>query len=129
MAQRTKAIKLTIGEKQARGTHQASRDAIRPIAEVRAEIADSLECVDMMRANLTMAAQGIKAKGMYLLSRATNNKGEVVTTEKLNPAFKVQREAMSALKGLKRALVLLREEEELALQLEKPEINEFEGLD
>ena len=36
-----------------------------------------------MRANLTMAAQGIKAKGMYLLSRATNNKGEVVITEKL----------------------------------------------
>jgi hypothetical protein len=129
MVQRTKALKLTVAEKQARGTHQASRDAIRPIAEVRAEIADSLECVDMMRDNLTMAAQGIKAKGMYLLSRATNNKGEVVTTEKLNPAFKVQREAMSVLKSLKRALVLLREEEELALQLEKPEINEFEGLD
>jgi hypothetical protein len=65
----------------------------------------------------------------FPLSRATNNRGEVVTTEKLNPAFKVQREAMSALKGLKRALVLLREEEELALQLEKPEHNEFEGLD
>ena len=27
------------------------------------------------------------------------------------------------------ALVILREEEDLALQLEKPEINEFEGLD
>jgi hypothetical protein len=36
---------------------------------------------------------------------------------------------MSALKSLKRALVLLREEEELALQLETPEINKFEGLD
>jgi hypothetical protein len=122
-------MKLTIAEKQARGTHQAIRDSARPLEEIRDEIADSLEGVALMRANLTMAAQGIKTKGMYLLSRATNNKGEVVTTEKLNPAFKVQREAMSAMKSLKRALIILREEEELALQLEKPEINEFEGLD
>jgi hypothetical protein len=36
---------------------------------------------------------------------------------------------LSAIKSVKRALVLLREEEQTALRLEKPEINEFEGLD
>ncbi len=126
---RTKAIKLTLGEKLAKGTLHKERVSIRPLAEVQAEITEMLDNVEMMRANLTMAAQGIKTKGMYLLSRATNNKGEVVTTEKLNPAFKVQREAMSALKTLKRALTLLREEEQLAQRNEKPEIDEFEGLD
>ena len=59
----------------------------------------------------------------------TNNKGGVVTTEKLNPAFKVQREAMSALKSLKRVLVLLHEEVQIALAAEKPVEDEFAGLD
>lgn len=126
---RTKAIRLTIAEKQAKGTHQRNRDTTRPLVEVRAELQDTLDCIDMMRDNLTMAADGIKTKGMYLLARATNNKGEVVTTEKLNPAFKVQREAMSALKSLKRAAVLLREEEQIAVKAEKPDVDEFEGLD
>jgi hypothetical protein len=36
---------------------------------------------------------------------------------------------MTATKNIKRFLVLLREEEELAQRNEKPEINEFEGLD
>jgi len=126
---KTKAMKLTIAEKDARGTHRADRDPNRPLAEIQAEMNDAHEGIAMMRANLTMAAQGIRSKGMYIQSRATNNKGEVVTTERLNPAFKVQREAMAGLKTLKRALVLLREEEQLAQRNEKPEIDEFEGLD
>lgn len=36
---------------------------------------------------------------------------------------------LSAIKSVKRALVLLREEEQLAQRNEKPEIDEFEGLD
>ncbi|HLX83142.1 MAG TPA: hypothetical protein VKR59_04555 [Terriglobales bacterium] len=120
-------MRLSVSEKKARGTNRADRETVRSLEEVRQEIADALEGVQMMPANLTMAAQGIRAKGMYLLSRATNNKGEVVTTERLNPAFKVQREAMAALKGLRRALVLLREEEQTALAAEQPEVDEFEG--
>lgn len=123
------ARQLTIAEKEARGTHQSIRDTSRSLEEIRDEITDSLEGIALMRSNLTMAAQGIKTKGMYLFSRATNNKGEVVTTEKLNPAFKVQREAMSAMKSLKRALVLLREEESIAVNAAKPTDPDFEGLD
>ena len=52
-----------------------------------------------------------------------------VEREALNPAFKVQREAMTAIKNIKRFLVLLREEEQIAQRAEKPEHNEFEGLD
>lgn len=124
------SVKLTIAEKEARGTRQPCLDPKpRGLQEIREEMQDAIEGIAMMRANLTMAAQGIRSKGMYILSRATNNKGEVVTTERLNPAFKVQREAMAGLKTLKRALVLLREEEQLAQRNEKPEIDEFEGLD
>jgi len=36
---------------------------------------------------------------------------------------------LSAIKSTKRALVILREEEELALQLEKPADDDFAGLD
>jgi hypothetical protein len=123
-------IKTSITEKQARGTHQAARDPRpRDLDEIREEIADALEGLADMRANLKMAGHGIRSKGMYLPVKTTNNQGNTVEREALNPAFKVQREAMTAIKNIKRFLVLLREEEELTLQLEKPEINEFEGLD
>jgi hypothetical protein len=82
-----------------------------------------------MRANLKMAGQGIREKGMYLLVRTTNNQGATVERENLNPAFKVQREAMTAIKNIKRSLVLLREEEQLALRAEQPIDDEFAGLD
>lgn len=49
-----------------------------------------------------MAAQGIKKQGYVLAFPRHNNNGEVVTTEKLNPAFKFQREAMSAMRSLQR---------------------------
>ncbi len=123
------ANKLTPAERKARGTYQPCRDIVRGLDEIRAEIEDALNGLDMMRENLTMAVDGIRTKGMYLLSRATNNKGETVVTEKLNPAFKVQREALSGLKSLKRALVLLREEEAQAEEKSKAVVDEFEGLD
>jgi len=121
---------LTIAEKEARGTHLRHMDPTpRDLAEIRDEIADAIEGLENMRANLKMAGQGIREKGMYLLVRTTNNQGATVERENLNPAFKVQREAMTAIKNIKRFLVLLREEENIAQLLEKPEHNEFEGLD
>ncbi len=123
------AVKLTVAEKQARGTHQAIRDPKpRDLAEIQEEIADALEGLTDMRANLKMAGQGIRSKGMYLPVKTTNNQGNTVEREALNPAFKVQREAMAAIKNIKRFLVLLREEEQ-AQREAKPEHNEFEGLD
>jgi hypothetical protein len=123
-------LPLTIAEKEARGTREKHMDPKpRDLAEIREEIADALEGLGDMRANLKMAGQGIRSKGMYLPVKTTNNQGNTVEREALNPAFKVQREAMTAIKNIKRFLVLLREEEQIALRAEKPEHNEFEGLD
>jgi hypothetical protein len=123
-------LPLTIAEKQARGTREKHMDPKpRDLAEIREEVADALEGLADMRANLKMAGQGIKSRGMYLPIKTTNNQGATVERDALNPAFKVQRDAMTAIKNIKRFLVLLREEEELAQRNEKPEINEFEGLD
>jgi hypothetical protein len=124
-----KAIKLTIGEKQARGTHQPIRDNIRPLAEVRAEMTEALESLEDMRFNLTESGKAIRREGVLIDIVTRNNGGNEVRTKKLNPACKLQKEMLSAIKSVKRALVLLREEEQLAQRLEKPEHNEFEGLD
>jgi hypothetical protein len=124
------SLKLTVAEKVARGTREKHMDPKpRDLAEIREEIADALEGLGDMRANLKMAGQGIRSRGMYLPVKTTNNQGNTVEREALNPAFKVQREAMTAIKNIKRFLVLLREEEQIAQRLEKPEHNEFEGLD
>lgn len=121
---------LTIAEKEARGTHLRHMDPKpRDLAEIREEIADAIEGLENMRANLKMAGQGIREKGMYLLVRTTNNQGATVERENLNPAFRVQREAMAAIKNIKRFLVLLREEEQLALRAEQPNDDEFAWLD
>lgn len=124
-------LPLTVAEKKARGTREKHLDPKpRDLEEIQDDIADAIAGLSDMRENLTMAGQGIREKGMYLLSRATNNKGETVVTEKLNPAFRVQREAMAAIKTIKRALVLLREESEsLAARAAAPADNDFAGLD
>jgi hypothetical protein len=122
-------VKLTVEEKQLRGTHQAVRDTIRPLPEVRAEVTEALESLEDMRFNLRESGKAIRAEGVRIDIVTRNNSGNEVRTKKLNPAFKVQREAMTAIKNIKRFLVLLREEEQIALRLEKPEHNEFEGLD
>jgi hypothetical protein len=122
------AAKLTIAEKEARGTHQACRDNIRPLPEIREEIQEGLASLADMRFNLHAAGKAIRAEGVLIDIVTRNNGGNEVRTKKLNPACKLQKEMLSAIKSVKRALVLLREEEQLALQTQKPEHDEFEGL-
>jgi len=124
-----RAMKLTIAEKRARGTHQAGRDNIRPLLEVQAEISKVIESLDDMQYNLREAGRVIFEDGILIDVVARTSAGLEVRTKKLNPACRLQRDMLSAIKSTKRALVILREEEELALQLEKPVDDEFEGLD
>ena len=124
-----KAMKLTIAEKRARGTHQAVRDKIRPLPEVQAEIFETLESLEDLLYNLHEAGRVIYDEGILIDVIARNSVGQEVRTKKLNPACRLQQDMLNAIKSTQRALVILREEQELALQLEKPEINEFEGLD
>lgn len=125
---KVKAIKLTVAEKQARGTNRSDRDAVRPLSEVRAEVKESLESLEDMRFNLQAAGKAIRGEGVLILVIARNNGGQEVRTKKLNPACKLQKDMLSAIKSVKRALVLLREEEAAALKAEKPLNDEFEGL-
>jgi hypothetical protein len=124
-----KAIKLTVSEKQARGTNRSDRDPARPLSEVRLEIDEALESLEDMRYNLREAGKAIRTEGVLIAVITRNNDNKEVRTKKLNPACKLQREMLTSIKSTKRQLVLLREEEQLAQRLEKPEHNEFEGLD
>lgn len=124
-----KAMKLTIAEKRARGTHQAVRDRIRPLPAIQAEISEVIESLDDMQYNLREAGRMIFVEGILIDVVTRNSAGLEVRTKKLNPACRLQRDMLSAIKSTKRALLILREEEELALQLEKPVDPDFEGLD
>jgi len=123
------AVKLTQAEKDARGTLRTGRDVVRPLPEVRAEMTEALESLEDMRFNLREAGKAIRREGVLIDIVTRNNGGSEVRTKKLNPACKLQKDMLSAIKSVKRALVLLREEEQLALKAEKPEHDEFEGLD
>jgi len=118
---------LTAQERK-RGTYRADRDVVRSLPEIQAEIKDAFDCVATLRNNLTMANAALREKGMYIESVTRNNKGETVTTLKLNPAFRVQAAALSGLKSWKRTLALLREEGAAAQEAANPEKDEFEGL-
>jgi ABC-type transporter Mla subunit MlaD len=107
--------KLTDAEKLARGTRQKSR-AIKPRkrAEIRADIHNVQQCIQDMQHNLTEAAKEIRSLGMFVEVTVSDSSGTAHITRRLNPAFKVQKDAMTALRGLQRHLKMLREEEAAA---------------
>jgi len=122
------AARLTIEEKQARGTHQACLDRIRPLPEIQKEIEEARQSLEDAQYNLREAGKAIRAEGVLIDVITRNNGGQEVRTKKLNPACKLQKEMLTTIKSIKRALVLLRDEEKAALKAERPETNDFEGL-
>jgi hypothetical protein len=129
MARKLKAIKLTVAEKEARGTRQAGRDVPRALDEVQTEIAETRESLLDMQFNLREAGKAIRKEGVLIDVITRSNTGMEVRTKKLNPACRLQRDMLTAIKSVKRALVLLYEEEEMALRAERPVEDEFVGLD
>lgn len=125
---RIRAIKLTVAEKEARGTLQNCRVVVRALEEVRTEIKETEECLEDMRFNLREAGKAIKREGVLVDVITRSNDNKEVRTKKLNPACKLQREMLVSIKSAKRALVILREEEQLAIKTQVPEKNEFEEL-
>lgn len=120
-------VKLTERQKKARGTHQQSRALVpRTIEHVREEIADMQTILADMRYTLGLALDEIRERGLMVKTRVLNSNGQAVRVQKVNPALKVQREAMSAIRSLKRQLAGLREEEELAAaKVSDEEFSEF----
>ena len=122
--------KLTIAEKKARGTYQACLSRIRPLTEVRAEIDEVIETLDLMYSNLRAACEAIRREGVLIDVVTREKQGQETRTKKLNPACRLQGDMVTGIKSAERNLVLLREEEQLAQGIEKPQIDPgFEGLD
>jgi hypothetical protein len=82
-----------------------------------------------MQFNLREAGKAIRREGVLIDVVARNSSGQEVRTKKLNPACRLQRDMLSAIKSVRRALVILADEQERA-QPKTVEIDpDFLGLD
>ena len=113
-------MKLTDAEKQARGTARKGR-ALKPRkrSEIRADIHEAEICITDMQHNMTEATKSIRTDGMFINTVVTDSSGTAHVTRKLNPAFKIQKDAMTMLRQQRRYITMLREEEAAATTKEE----------
>lgn len=117
--------KLTIGEKEARGTRQRAYDpSPRSLEDIQADIEQAKETLESLQLTAREAGKAIRELGVVIPS----GRG-AASTHKPNPCIRIQAWAWTAMRGLKRDLVFLREEEALALQAVAPVDDDFAGLD
>lgn len=123
---KTKALRrLTIEEKELRHTRQKAYDPkVRDLAAIHADIEQTNETLDSLRFTAKEAGKSIRRLGVVVPSGPG-----AVSTVKPNPSIRVLDWAMAAIKRLQRDLVFLREEEQLALEAQRPVDPDFEGLD
>jgi len=118
--------RLTEAEKKARGTHKKCRTLVpRTLEIIRNEIADMEQATADMRYVLSLTVGEIHKKGLMVTLTVLDSHGAPVKVKKINPALKVQKDAMASLRSLKRMVILLREEETLAAATENT-ASEFE---
>lgn len=92
-------------------------------------MAEAEESLDDMHFNLSEAGKAIRREGVLIDVVARNSSGQEVRTKKLNPACTLQRDMLSAITSVRRALVILADEQERA-QPKTVEIDpDFLGLD
>lgn len=109
-------VKLTQKEKNLRGTAQKCRvSEVRSLRVIRKDIRDVKRLISDMSFNLGIARKSLRADGALIEVLVTNSNGNFEKTRRLNPTFKVQRDALTAVKTLNRQLSILREEETQAL--------------
>ena len=107
--------RLTEAEKKARGTHKKCRTLVpRTLEIIRAEISDMEQAIDDMRYTLSLTVGEIRKKGLMVTLTVLDSHGAPVKVRKVNPALKIQKDAMASLRSLKRMVEFLREEEKLA---------------
>jgi hypothetical protein len=118
-------VRMTDSEKRQRGTFQAARATkARSLADIHADVEQAQETLESLQLTAREAAKSVRTLGVVIPS----GRG-AASTHKPNPCIRIQSWALTAIRTLKRELVFLREEEQLAAQAQKPEHNEFEGLD
>jgi hypothetical protein len=122
--------KLTESQKKARGTEQKSRAPVpRTVFAIRTEISDTEQAVDDLRYVMQIALGEIRKNKVMITTTALDSHGAPVKIRKINPAFKVHKDAMASLRSLKRMLDHLREEESLAVAKEQKESEHEEFAD
>ncbi len=106
------AHRKTKKEKELLGTLRKAREEARTKpSDPQSELQDAREALEAMRQNMRQATLQITAKGLMVTTQIADSHGRKFTeVQRLNPAVKVQREAMRAIKSLKRQIVELEEE-------------------
>src|SRR5258708_5156689 len=103
--------KLTQTEKNARGTAQKCRAIeARSLRTIRREIRELRRVFSDMAYNLEIARKSVRDDGALIEVLVTSSNGRFEKTRRLNPAFKIQMQALSALKSLTRQFDFLCEE-------------------
>src|SRR6266446_7244331 len=115
-------------EKKARGTAQKCRAIeARSLRVIRREIRDLRRVISDMAYNLEIARKSVRADGALIEVLVTSSNGRFEKTRRINPAFKIQAQALSALRSLTRQFDLLCEERDTAEanQKKSDEFSEF----
>jgi hypothetical protein len=106
--------KLSVEQKLLSGTLRKHREAppstSRTPESVKKDIADVREGIAAMHQNLRLATADILKKGMSVTTVLTDSHGKTFSAERANPAFKVQRDALAALRSFKKYLAILEAE-------------------
>jgi hypothetical protein len=120
--------KLTEKEKAVRGTAQRCRARkTRTLRVIRREIRELRRLMLDMAFNVELARKSLRADGFLIEMLVANSHGKHEKTRRLNPAFKIQNDALKALKSLNRQMTILCEEHDAAeaAQQKAEEASEF----
>lgn len=105
------APRKTKREKELNGTLRKDREAARTKpSDPRSELEDAREALEAMKQNMRQATQLLAEKGLMVTTQIADSHGKFTDVQRVNPAVKVQREAMRAIKSLKKQIAELEEE-------------------
>ena len=103
--------KLSDSEKKVKGTAQRCRARqARPLRVIKREMRELRRVISDMIFNVRLARKCIRADGTLIEVLVTDSNGGFAKSRKLNPSFKVQMDAMTALKSLNRQMDFLADE-------------------
>lgn len=110
------AAKLSEREKRLRGTTQRCRvRGPRALSVIESDLREARKVIEDLQFNLATARKCVRDEGCLVETTVTNSHGHFEKVRRLNPAFKVQHDAVKLLKSFNRQLQLLTDERELAL--------------
>jgi len=105
------AHRKTKKEKELFGTLRKAREEARTKpSDPQSELQDAREALEAMKQNMRQATQQIAENGLMVVTQISDSHGKFTEVQRVNPALKVQREAMRAIKSLKRQIAELQEE-------------------